>query len=159
MIEGVEAIALKLPLRRPVAFSTRRLETRRFVIVRIRASDGIEGVGYTYGGRLIAAAVDMGLGPHLIGRHTGAIDEIWHDLFQESLLLGRRGAVMRAQSAIDIALWDLLGKRSTHHSPACSARRARRYRPTSRAATTARATRSTPSPPRRHARSTPASRP
>ena len=41
---------------------------------------------------------------------TGAIDEIWHDLFQESLLLGRRGAIMRAQSVIDIALWDLLGK-------------------------------------------------
>ena len=110
VIEGVEAIALELPLRRPVAFSTRRLETRRFVIVRIRASDGTEGVGYTYGGRLIAAAVDLELGPQLIGRPTGAIDEIWHDLFQESLLLGRRGAVMRAQSAIDIALWDLLGK-------------------------------------------------
>ena len=31
-------------------------------------------------------------------------------MYQEVLLTGRRGAAMRAISAIDIALWDLLGK-------------------------------------------------
>jgi L-alanine-DL-glutamate epimerase-like enolase superfamily enzyme len=110
VIERVEAIALDIPLRRPVSFSTRRLTSRRFAIVRIHASDGAVGVGYSYGGQLIAAAVDLELGPQLIGRRSGEIDAIWHDLYQESLLLGRRGVTLRALSAIDIALWDLLGK-------------------------------------------------
>jgi L-alanine-DL-glutamate epimerase-like enolase superfamily enzyme len=111
VIARVEAIPLQLPLQRSVAFSTRRLTSRSFVIVRVTTESGATGVGYTYGGRLIAAAVDLELAPHIIGRDPGAIEEIWGDLYRESLLLGRRGAVIRAMSAIDIALWDLLGKR------------------------------------------------
>lgn len=111
VIARVEAIPLQLPLQRSVAFSTRRLTSRSFVIVRVTTESGATGVGYTYGGRLIAAAVDLELAPHIIGRDPGAIEKIWGDLYRESLLLGRRGAVIRAMSAIDIALWDLLGKR------------------------------------------------
>src|SRR5262249_30479614 len=38
------------------------------------------------------------------------IERVWEDMAFQTLLLGRRGAVMRAMSAIDIALWDLLGR-------------------------------------------------
>jgi L-alanine-DL-glutamate epimerase-like enolase superfamily enzyme len=111
-IVSVRAVALDLPLRRPVAFSTRRLTSREFVLVRIETADGIEGIGYTYGGRLIATAVDVNLSSRLIGQPAGAIEALWRSMYQETLLLGRRGAVMRAISAVDIALWDILGKRA-----------------------------------------------
>jgi L-alanine-DL-glutamate epimerase-like enolase superfamily enzyme len=111
-IEDVEVVALSLPLRQPVSFSTRRLTAREFVVVRIRTKDGAEGVGYTYGGRLIAAALELALKPVLLGRPAGAIEARWQEMYQEALLLGRRGAVLRAISAVDIALWDLLGKRA-----------------------------------------------
>jgi L-alanine-DL-glutamate epimerase-like enolase superfamily enzyme len=71
VIAHVEAIPLQLPLRRPVAFSTRRLTSRSFVIVRVTTEAGATGMGYTYGGRLIATAVDLELAPHIIGRDPG----------------------------------------------------------------------------------------
>jgi len=112
-IESIEIITVNLPLRRPVAFSTRRLVSREFVIVRIMAADGIEGIGYTYGGRLVATAIEENLKGLLIGRPAGAIAALWQSMYQDSLLVGRRGATIRAISAVDIALWDILGKRTT----------------------------------------------
>ena len=112
-IVSVRAVAVNLPLRRPVAFSTRRLESREFVLVRIETADGIEGIGYTYGGRLIATAIEVNLASRLLGQPAGAIEALWRSMYQETLLLGRRGAVLRAISAVDIALWDILGKRAS----------------------------------------------
>ena len=111
-ISSVESIALELPLQRPVAFSTRRLTARSFCLVKIRTEDGAEGVGYSYGGELIAHAVDLCLAPLLLGRQAAAIEETWNALYRDAILLGRRGAVLRALSAVDIALWDLAGKRA-----------------------------------------------
>jgi L-alanine-DL-glutamate epimerase-like enolase superfamily enzyme len=111
-ISSVESIALELPLQRPVAFSTRRLTARSFCLVKIRTEDGAEGVGYSYGGELIAHAVDLCLAPLLLGRQAAAIEETWSALYRDAILLGRRGAVLRALSAVDIALWDLAGKRA-----------------------------------------------
>ena len=111
-IETVEAVAVNLPLRRPVAFSTRRVVSREFVIVRIRTADGVEGIGYTYGGRLVATAIEVNLTGLLLGQPAGAIEALWRSMYQETLLLGRRGALIRAISAVDIALWDILGKRA-----------------------------------------------
>jgi L-alanine-DL-glutamate epimerase-like enolase superfamily enzyme len=111
-IASVDVVTVNLPLRRPVAFSTRRVVSREFVIVRITAADGIEGIGYTYGGRLISTAIEANLKGLLIGRPAGAIEGLWQLMYQETLLLGRRGAMIRAMSAVDIALWDILGKRA-----------------------------------------------
>src|SRR5262245_17999262 len=111
-IISVQAITVRLPLKRPVSFSTRRLEAREFVIVRIRTVDGIEGVGYTYGGRLVANAVDYHLADLLVGKPAGEIQGHWQTMYQEILLIGRRGAGIRALSDVDLALWDILVKRT-----------------------------------------------
>jgi len=69
------------------------------------------GVGFSYAvntsGRILAAAIEEAFGPRLIGQDSLRVEGIWRDLYQESLLIGRAGAVMRALSAVDIALWDL----------------------------------------------------
>jgi L-alanine-DL-glutamate epimerase-like enolase superfamily enzyme len=109
---AVEAIALELPLQRPVAFSTRRLQSRSFCLVRLTTQDGIEGVGYSYGGQLIAHAVDLALAHVVLNKPAGAIEQRWQEMYQEALLLGRRGVVLRAISAVDIALWDILAQRA-----------------------------------------------
>ena len=44
--------------------------------------------------------------PRLLGRDPHGTEAIWHDIYQDTLLNGRAGAVMRALSAVDIALWD-----------------------------------------------------
>jgi L-alanine-DL-glutamate epimerase-like enolase superfamily enzyme len=60
--------------------------------------------------RTLAHFIEEVLAPRIIGLPVGAPERPWADLFQETLLLGRRGFAIRAISAIDIALWDLLGK-------------------------------------------------
>ncbi|NBQ76572.1 MAG: hypothetical protein EBU14_14690, partial [Acetobacteraceae bacterium] len=59
---------------------------------------------------LISSAA--GLNDHLVlvGRDATAVEAIWRDLWRATLTGGRGGVAMMAQSAIDIALWDILGK-------------------------------------------------
>lgn len=111
IIESVSACVARVPLDRPVTFSTRRVTAREYCLVRIRASDGTEGLGYCYAvnsaGRLLAVAVTDLLAPRLIGQDSHRVEGLWREMYQDALLLGRTGGVMRALSALDIALWDL----------------------------------------------------
>jgi L-alanine-DL-glutamate epimerase-like enolase superfamily enzyme len=115
-IESIEAEAVRVPLAAPAAFSTRELEGREYVIVRVVDEDGGAGVGYTYagdsGGTWLRDGIAELLAPRLRGRSVYAIEETWESIFRDLLLLGRRGALVRMQSAVDIALWDLLARRA-----------------------------------------------
>jgi L-alanine-DL-glutamate epimerase-like enolase superfamily enzyme len=116
VITQVRAAVVSVPLPRPVAWSNVRITSREYLFVWIESAGGHEGMGFTVGSRfdnggsfLKAAVTDL-LAPVVVGRETAEIERIWEDMSFQTLLLGRRGAVMRAMSAIDIALWDLLGK-------------------------------------------------
>jgi len=113
-IRSVSTMAVSIPLKSPVRWATRQVIAREFVIVKVTGSSGFEGVGYTYAGmntaRSLAAYIDDVLAPRLINLPENAPTGPWADLYQESVLVGRRGFAIRAISAIDLALWDLLGK-------------------------------------------------
>ena len=57
-----------------------------------------------------ASLVQEAFHPLLLGKDPRLIERHWAAMYQEVLLAGRRGAALRAISAVDIALWDLLGK-------------------------------------------------
>lgn len=111
IIQSVSVCIARVPLDNPVTFSTRTVTAREYCLVRIRSSDGHEGIGYCYAvntsGRLLAVAVSELLAPVLIGKESLRVEGLWREMYQEALLQGRAGAVVRALSAIDIALWDL----------------------------------------------------
>lgn len=46
----------------------------------------------------------------ILGRDATEVERLWDLMYREALLHGRRGAVLRALSAVDIALWDLLSR-------------------------------------------------
>jgi L-alanine-DL-glutamate epimerase-like enolase superfamily enzyme len=48
--------------------------------------------------------------PLTVGTDSLMTEALWASLYQRTLLLGRRGAALRAMSALDIALWDLNAK-------------------------------------------------
>ena len=52
-------------------------------------------------------AVEQLLAPVLLGQDSHAVERLWAAMYQEALLQGRAGTVMRAISALDTALWDL----------------------------------------------------
>ena len=114
LIEKVEACTVVIPLDKPTSFSTRTITERHYTLVRLRTSNGIEGTGYTYvgnkAGHLATLAVRDLLRANVIGKDTDDVESIWDAMFNDSLLHGRRGVVMRALSAIDIAIWDAMAK-------------------------------------------------
>jgi L-alanine-DL-glutamate epimerase-like enolase superfamily enzyme len=113
-IESIDAQAVAVPLSDPLALSTRTVEERQYVIVRVVAETGLEGIGFTYagdsGGLWLRDGVEQLLAPRLRGTSVLAIDESWERIFQDLLLLGRRGALLRMLSAVEIAVWDLFAR-------------------------------------------------
>jgi L-alanine-DL-glutamate epimerase-like enolase superfamily enzyme len=113
-VARVSAVTVRVPVAIPTAMSTRALDHRDYILVAVTDSDGAIGNGYTYAGTSagawVAQAVNELLAPHAIGRPARGINELYTQLAQEFLLVGRRGALIRALSALEIALWDLLGQ-------------------------------------------------
>lgn len=109
-VASVSACTVRVPLTNPVSFSTRRVISRDYTLVKIQDNNGTEGIGFCYGGssggNIATVAVRELLAPVLLGQNPYLVEGLWHDMYQESLLHGRAGSVMRAISAIDIALWD-----------------------------------------------------
>jgi L-alanine-DL-glutamate epimerase-like enolase superfamily enzyme len=113
-IRSVEVIPVGIPLDVPTRMATRLLTTREYVLVRVEADNGATGTGYTYvgtsGARATAQFTADVLRPLLVGTPAYGPGRSWQAIYSETLLLGRRGLALRAMSAVDIALWDLLGQ-------------------------------------------------
>jgi len=87
---------------------------RNFVTLKIVTRSGVSGIGdATLNGRELAVASYLRdhLVPNLIGRDAGRIEDTWQFFYRGAYW--RRGPVtMTAIAAVDVALWDILGKMS-----------------------------------------------
>lgn len=113
----MRATAVRIPVDKPTRIATRLLDKRDYVLVTVQRDDtDAVGVGYAYagtnGGSVLAHVITDMLAPVVIGHDAADIVGMWERMYQETLLLGRRGAVLRAMSAVDIGLWDLAAKRA-----------------------------------------------
>jgi len=109
-IESISVATARVPLQNVTSFATRTVSARDYGLVKVRGG-GLEGIGFCYagssGGTLVAQAVEQLLAPILLGRDSLLVEGLWQRMFQETLLHGRAGSVMRAISILDCALWDL----------------------------------------------------
>jgi L-alanine-DL-glutamate epimerase-like enolase superfamily enzyme len=89
------------------------------VVVEIETDEGLVGIGETDLNAWIARAcieapgthtMDRGLKSMLLGRDPLDPEAIWQELYVGTAMTGRRGALINAIGAIDIALWDIAGK-------------------------------------------------
>jgi L-alanine-DL-glutamate epimerase-like enolase superfamily enzyme len=82
-----------------------------WLIVEIFTNDGLVGIGNAaLSPRVTKQIIDLYLAPLLIGADPWDIELLWQEMYRRTMAFGRRGAGMVAISAVDIALWDLLGK-------------------------------------------------
>jgi L-alanine-DL-glutamate epimerase-like enolase superfamily enzyme len=110
-IASVSVSNVLVPLDRATSFATRTVTVRHYCLVKIRSVEGVEGIGYCYcgsaAGNIVRSAVQELFAPKLIGEDSTRVEGLWEEMYNEALLQGRTGSVMRALSALDVALWDL----------------------------------------------------
>jgi L-rhamnonate dehydratase len=82
-----------------------------WLIVEVFTDSGLVGLGEAaLAPRLTKQAIDLYLKPILVGANPQDIEYLWQLMYRWTMAFGRKGVGMTAISAVDIALWDLLGK-------------------------------------------------
>ena len=114
-ITGIRTHVLKSPLAQPFAFSQGWVPTRSATLVEITTDGGPVGWGEAFAQgmeapEISAAAIEHALAPLLSGADPLEIEVLWHRMYHRTRDYGRKGSVIAAISAIDIALWDIAGK-------------------------------------------------
>ena len=89
------------------------------IVVEVHTDEGITGIGETDLNAWVARecieapgmhTMDLGLGQTVIGMDPLDPAKVWDHLYVGTAMTGRRGAVVHALGAIDMALWDICGK-------------------------------------------------
>jgi L-alanine-DL-glutamate epimerase-like enolase superfamily enzyme len=82
-----------------------------WLVVELFTDQGITGIGEAaLAPRLTKQAIDLYLKPVLIGSDPFDSEILWQKMFRSTMAFGRKGIGMTAISAVDIAVWDILGK-------------------------------------------------
>ncbi|MBM6592219.1 mandelate racemase/muconate lactonizing enzyme family protein [Brevibacterium sp. RIT 803] len=116
-ITSVSARGVRVPVTVDISQSTRKLNQRDYVIVQIRDSksefvgEGLSYVG-TAGAKSAVELIDDVLSSTIFGGDPADTSGLYARLYQEGLMQGRRGILIRCIAAIDTALWDLAAKRA-----------------------------------------------
>jgi L-alanine-DL-glutamate epimerase-like enolase superfamily enzyme len=113
-ITRVEPIHLRLPT------VTERCDgSQETLIVKLYTDAGITGVGEADTSSLVAKAIIeaplshkicRGLADCVLDQDPFEIDRLIHRMYEGTIYYGRQGADIQAMSAVEIALWDIVGK-------------------------------------------------
>ncbi|MEQ7123947.1 L-rhamnonate dehydratase [Actinopolymorpha sp. B11F2] len=80
------------------------------LVVEVEADDGTVGFATTTAGEPGAYIVEKHLARFVEGAPATSIEKIWDQMYASTLFYGRKGIVVNCISAVDLALYDLLGK-------------------------------------------------
>jgi L-lyxonate dehydratase len=82
-----------------------------WLVVEVFTDDGHSGIGNAaLAPAVTKQVIDSYLKPLLIGADPWNIEFLWQHMYRKTLAFGRKGIGMAAISAVDIALWDIMGK-------------------------------------------------
>lgn len=82
-----------------------------WLVVEIFTDDGYVGLGNAaLAPQATKQVIDLYLKPLLIGQDPWDVERLWQHMYRKTMAFGRKGIGMAAISALDIALWDVLGK-------------------------------------------------
>ena len=123
-ITKVDVIPLALRLEEQFSGGTYRITSRNTIVTRVHTDLGI--VGEAFGGDedrwqpQVVAAMRHHLAPLLIGEDACDVERLWDKMFQSKIDLGNRAlhsidminraVLLQGIAALDIAIWDALGK-------------------------------------------------
>jgi L-rhamnonate dehydratase len=80
------------------------------ILVEVEAEDGTVGVATGMGGEPAGQLIARHFRRFLVGSDPRDTARLWDQMFRASMFYGRKGLPMTAVSAVDLALWDLVGR-------------------------------------------------
>ncbi len=117
-ITAVDTILLQIPYDiggGPMAIAGRPATGLNILLVRIATDGGVTGWGEAFGHAVAPATklvIDTMIAPMLVGRDPASINALTAEVGRTLHLFGRNGPVVYGLSGVDIALWDIAGKRA-----------------------------------------------
>ena len=125
---GSENVSAARELEQPFAFSQGVVHKRSATLVEITTDQGVVGWGEAFNQgleppQISAATIEHALKPLVMVANPLDTEVLWQRMYQATRNYGRKGSVMAAISAIDIALWDIAGKATAYPSTSFSAGR------------------------------------
>lgn len=112
-ILNIQANIYRMPPSVPWEDATNKVDGLEFIIVEVFTDNGLVGTGLSYtvdiGGTVIKTLIEDYLAQLVIGMNPLHFERVWHHLQRQSRRLGL-GVNSMAIAAIDIAIWDLMGK-------------------------------------------------
>jgi L-alanine-DL-glutamate epimerase-like enolase superfamily enzyme len=111
-IVSIDSCVLTVPTSKQMALE---FPHHRLVVAEIRTDEGLTGLGYSLvfgggGAQSVLAYLDERLKPLLVGEDPLAVERLWEKMYRGDRGVRRVGIAGMALSALDIGLWDLVGK-------------------------------------------------
>jgi L-alanine-DL-glutamate epimerase-like enolase superfamily enzyme len=113
-ITHIDCAIVSVPLPRAVVTPIHHITTVDNLLVTLHTDAGIQGISYLWcfgqsrANVLLHMVLD--LGQFVIGQDPRMTSVLWSRLWRENNFFGRAGVAMLAQSALDIACWDIKAK-------------------------------------------------
>ena len=113
-VTKIEPMILEAPVAEPWRIGTAVYASMHAALVRIQTDEGITGFGEglaRFSPRAAASVIQDILGPVVLGQDPFNVELLWDRMY--GVMRGRghsKGYVLEAMSAVDIALWDIMGK-------------------------------------------------
>ena len=79
------------------------------IVVEVEASDGTVGISAGQGGAPACYMIEKHFKRFIVGQDPRKLNQFWDQMYRSSRYYGGKGVPLWAISAVDIALWDLLG--------------------------------------------------
>ena len=113
-ISSLKTKITSVPFQDPPKTGFLTLEKIDLLIVQIETAEGVIGTGHLHplagGLKTIEMCINEMLSPLIIGETIDNIPYLWSKMWKSTFIQGRMGITVMAMSAIDIALWDCLGR-------------------------------------------------
>lgn len=80
------------------------------VVVEVETDGDRVGVGVSTGGEAACFIIERHLRRFIVGQDPRNVELIWDQMWRATIPYGRKGLALHAISAVDLAIWDVLGK-------------------------------------------------
>ena len=115
-ITSIKSYVLRYQLDKELGYSQQYYKHRTTHLVCVETDEGITGWGECFGPGNIALAnkfiIENVISPMILGEDPINKEKIWHKVYNLLRDSGQKGMPVQAISGLDIALWDILGKKS-----------------------------------------------